>query len=63
MELFNWLNKPKWIDEEKHKKTCKSLRYIERLLISAPTATIWVFIFAFGFLIDISIGIASSEFK
>ena len=38
-ELFNWRNKPKLINEKKHKKACNTLHYIERLFISAPTAT------------------------
>ena len=45
---------------EKHKKVCKVLNYIDHLLIVTSTITGCVSISAFAFLFDIPIGITSS---
>ena len=48
---------------KKHKKVCKTLNYIEHLLISASTVTECVSISAFAFLVRIPAGIASSALE
>ena len=45
---------------EKHKKTCKYLNYVEQLLILASTITACVSIFEFTSLVAIPVGITSS---
>ena len=49
-----------WIDE-KYKKTCKYLNYVENLLVLISTITGCVSISAFASLVDISVGITSSS--
>ena len=44
-----------------NKKVCRVLNHVEHLLILVSTVTECVSISAFGFLVDIPIGIASSE--
>ena len=46
---------------EKHKKTCKYLKYIEHLLILVSAVTGCVSISAFASLVYVSVGITSSE--
>ena len=46
---------------EKHKKVCTILSYIEHLFILAFSVTEWVSISAFGFLVGIPRGSSSSR--
>ena len=45
---------------KKHKKVCKTINYIENVLILAPAITICIPITAFASLVGISIGITGS---
>ena len=45
---------------KKHKKVCKTINYIENVLILAPAITICISITAFASLVGISIGITGS---
>ena len=46
---------------KQHKKVCRVLNYIEHLLILIPAVTGYVSIFAFAFLVGITIGNTRSE--
>ena len=46
---------------KQHKKVCRVLNYIDHLLILIPTVTGYVSIFAFAFLVGITIGNTRSE--
>ena len=48
---------------EKHKKVCRDLNYVERLLILISTITVCVSIYAFASLVVIPIGITSSAIR
>ena len=48
---------------EKHKKVCRDLNYVERLLTLISTITVCVSIYAFASLVVIPIGITSSAIR
>ena len=55
----NWILEDNEFVSKKHKKTCKSLNYIEHLLILASTFTNFVSIYAFASVVGIFVGITN----